>query len=130
VLKPWTAESVGILIQWYEHLLPEGACPNWTLGNHDMSRIASRSGLRQARVAAMLLLTLRGTPIIYYGDELGMQDIEMASEDMLDLREKNNPGLGLGRGPSAHPDAMGQLRGCRIQSGKAMAAGSAERNRG
>jgi alpha-glucosidase len=103
MLQPWTTEAVGSLIRRYEHLLPEGAWPNWTLGNHDMPRVASRTGLRQARVAAMLLLTLRGTPIIYYGDELGMQDLEMASEDMLDLREKNDPGVGLGRDPVRSP---------------------------
>ena len=45
------------------------------LGNHDQPRIASRVGAAQARVAAMLLLTLRGTPTLYYGDEIGMQDV-------------------------------------------------------
>jgi glycosidase len=42
-------------------------------GNHDRPRVASRVGQVQARVAAMLLLTLRGTPTLYYGDEIGMQ---------------------------------------------------------
>ena len=43
------------------------------LGNHDQPRIATRVGRAQARVAAMLLLTLRGTPTLYYGDEIGMR---------------------------------------------------------
>ena len=43
------------------------------LGNHDRPRIAARIGLAQARIAAMLLLTLRGTPTIYYGDEIGLR---------------------------------------------------------
>ena len=47
------------------------------LGNHDQPRVASRVGPGQARVAAMLLLTLRGTPTLYYGDELGMEDVEV-----------------------------------------------------
>ena len=51
---------------------PTGGWPNWVLGNHDKPRIASRVGRAQARVAAMLLLTLRGTPTLYYGDEIGM----------------------------------------------------------
>jgi alpha-glucosidase len=45
------------------------------LGNHDQPRITSRVGIEQARVAAMLLLTLRGTPTIYYGEEIGMRDV-------------------------------------------------------
>lgn len=71
---PWSAARIGAGIGRYESLLPDGAWPNWVLGNHDRSRIASRVGPSQARVAAMLLLTLRGTPTIYYGDELGMTD--------------------------------------------------------
>ena len=54
---------------------PSGGWPNWVLGNHDQPRIASRVGAAQARVAAMLLLTLRGTPTLYYGDEIGMHDV-------------------------------------------------------
>ncbi len=50
------------------------------LGNHDNPRIASRVGVEQARVAAMLLLTLRGTPTMYYGDELGMQNVRIPPE--------------------------------------------------
>ena len=42
------------------------------MGNHDRPRLASRIGDEQARVAAMLLLTLRGTPTLYYGDDIGM----------------------------------------------------------
>jgi alpha-glucosidase len=71
---PWEAEAIASLVERYEAALPEGAWPNWVLGNHDRPRIASRVGLAQARVAAMLLLTLRGTPTLYYGDELGMTD--------------------------------------------------------
>ena len=56
-------------------MLPSYAWPNWVLGNHDKSRIATRVGPAQARVAAMLLLTLRGTPTMYYGDEIGMHDV-------------------------------------------------------
>jgi glycosidase len=54
------------------------------LGNHDQPRISSRVGAAQARVAAMLLLTLRGTPTLYYGDELGMTD---GSVERFDFRD-------------------------------------------
>ena len=53
---------------------------------------ASRIGPRQARVAAMLLLTLRGTPTLYYGDELGMHDVAIPTELVQDPWEKNVPG--------------------------------------
>src|SRR5262249_50746992 len=71
----WNAREIAALIDTYEAALPAGGWPNWVLGNHDRPRIATRVGPEQARVAAMLLLTLRGTPTIYYGDELGMEQV-------------------------------------------------------
>ena len=73
------------------------------LGNHDRSRVASRIGAAQARVAAMLLLTLRGTPTLYQGDEIGMTDVPIPPELVQDPWEKNVPGLGLGRDPERTP---------------------------
>jgi alpha-glucosidase len=54
-------------------------------------------GPEQARVAAMLLLTLRGTPTLYYGDEIGMHQVAIAPEQVRDPFEKNVPGIGVGR---------------------------------
>src|SRR5206468_7487095 len=76
---------------------PPGAWPNWVLGNHDRPRVASRVGPAQARVAAMLLLTLRGTPTLYYGDEIGMQQVAIPRDQVRDPFEKNVPGIGVGR---------------------------------
>jgi len=73
-MSKWEAETIRQVVSAYEEALPEGAWPNWVLGNHDQPRIASRTGEDGARVAQMLLLTLRGTPTCYYGDELGMRD--------------------------------------------------------
>jgi alpha-glucosidase len=73
------------------------------LGNHDNPRITSRVGLPQARVAAMLLLTLRGTPTMYYGDELGMSNVAIPADRVQDPLEKNVPGKGLGRDPCRTP---------------------------
>ncbi|HWH24226.1 MAG TPA: alpha-amylase family glycosyl hydrolase, partial [Candidatus Limnocylindria bacterium] len=84
LLLPWRAPCIRPVVRRYESLLPEGAWPNWVLGNHDNSRIASRAGAAQARVAAMLLLTLRGTPTLYYGDELGMADVDIPPDAMRD----------------------------------------------
>ena len=94
---PWNARAVAQLIDRYEALLPSGAWPNWVLGNHDRPRIASRIGQAQARVAAMLLLTLRGTPTLYYGDEIGLPQVAIPADRVRDPFEKNVPGLGLGR---------------------------------
>src|SRR4051812_25724862 len=94
---PWNARHLARLIDEYEEALPAGGWPNWVLGNHDQPRIASRVGLDQARVAAMLLLTLRGTPTIYYGDEIGMEQVQIKPEDVRDRFEMNVPGQGLGR---------------------------------
>jgi alpha-glucosidase len=99
----WQPKTIADLIAAYEAALPPGAWPNWVLGNHDRSRLASRIGGEQARVAAMLLLTLRGTPTIYQGEELGMRDVEIAAEAVKDPWEKNAPALGLGRDPVRTP---------------------------
>jgi len=99
----WHAESIAAIIRTYEALLPAGAWPNYVLGNHDQSRLATRIGPHQARLAAMLLLTLRGTPTLYYGDELGMTDVPISPEQVHDPAEKNQPGQGRGRDPERAP---------------------------
>jgi alpha-glucosidase len=93
----WNARAIAELINEYEAALPPGAWPNWLLGNHDRKRIVSRVGVDQARVAAMLLLTLRGTPTLYYGDEIGMPQVDIGSNQVRDPWEKNLPGIGVGR---------------------------------
>ena len=100
---PWNAAAIADIVRKYEAALPVGAWPNWVLGNHDQSRIASRVGAAQARVAAMLLLTLRGTPTLYYGDEIGMVDGRIPSDLVQDPVEKIQPGIGLGRDPERTP---------------------------
>src|SRR5215217_7343146 len=76
----WQPTAIAALIDAYEAALPAGGWPNWVLGNHDRSRVATRLGAAQARIAAMLLLTLRGTPTIYQGEELGLRDVPIAPE--------------------------------------------------
>jgi alpha-glucosidase len=103
LLAKWHARDIARVIGEYEAALPEHGWPNWVLGNHDRPRIASRIGPAQARLAAMLLLTLRGTPTLYYGDEIGMHDVEIPPEKVQDPFEKNVPGRGLGRDPQRTP---------------------------
>jgi alpha-glucosidase len=99
----WDAEHLAGLVEEYDRAIPAGGWPNWVLGNHDQHRIATRVGPAQARVAAMLLLTLRGTPTVYYGDEIGMRDVPIPPERVQDPFEKNVPGKGLGRDPERTP---------------------------
>ncbi|ADW67530.1 alpha-amylase family glycosyl hydrolase [Granulicella tundricola] len=99
----WQADLIAELIRSYEAALPPGAWPNWVLGNHDQHRLATRIGAAQARVAAMLILTLRGTPTLYYGDELGMTDATITPDQVQDPAEKNQPGQGFGRDPERSP---------------------------
>jgi alpha-glucosidase len=103
IQTPWRADAIARLIRDYEAALPPGAWPNWVLGNHDQTRLATRVGEAQARVAAMLLLTLRGTPTMYYGDELGMKDGVIPPSEVQDPAEKNQPGIGMGRDPQRTP---------------------------
>ena len=103
ILAAWNARGLERLIAEYEAALPDGGWPNWVLGNHDQKRIATRVGSDQARVAAMLLLTLRGTPTMYYGDEIGMHDVHIPPDRVQDPFERNCPGLGLGRDPGRTP---------------------------
>jgi alpha-glucosidase len=99
----WNAQEIARLVKDYERALPPGGWPNWVLGNHDQPRIAGRVGTAQARIAAMLLLTLRGTPTMYYGDEIGLARVDIPPERMQDPWEKNEPGLGVSRDPSRTP---------------------------
>lgn len=100
---PWVAPEIAAAIDQYEGALPTEGWPNWVLSNHDNPRIASRVGDGQARVAAMLLLTLRGTPTVYYGDEIGMRDVAIPLEEQQDPQGLNMPDKDLSRDPSRTP---------------------------
>jgi len=99
----WNARTLAEMIHNYEAAIPPGGWPNWVLGNHDQRRVATRIGPDQARAAGMLLLTLRGTPTMYYGDEIGMKDVAIPPGMVQDPWELNEPGLNLGRDPQRTP---------------------------
>ncbi|MEW5871234.1 MAG: alpha-amylase family glycosyl hydrolase [Chloroflexota bacterium] len=93
--QPWQAQAMRRSVDELEAILPPFAWPNYVLGNHDRPRLASRfGGQAQARLAAMLLLTLRGTPTLYYGDELGLPNGMIPPDKIQDPQGKN---LGAGR---------------------------------
>ncbi len=86
---PWLARPFMEAIQRYQDLLSNDQWPCYVLGNHDLPRLATRYGKKEnderLKVAAAMLLTLRGTPFIYYGDELGQRDIPIRKKkDVLD----------------------------------------------
>ena len=89
--KTATAEQLMDYINRFEARLEPGQAGNWVFGNHDVPRLASRVR-EQARVYAMLLLTLRGSPFIYQGEELGMTNGEIPPEKQNDPFGINVPG--------------------------------------
>jgi alpha-glucosidase len=118
LLAPWNAREIDRLVAEYEAALPPGGWPNWVLGNHDRPRLASRIGRDQARIAAMLLLTLRGTPTIYYGDEIGMTQVAIPPERVQDPFEKNVPGIDVGRDGCRTPMQWSAGRGAGFSAGE------------
>jgi len=98
---PWQARALAAELRELQAALPPAGWPCLALGNHDRPRLATRLGHRQARVAAMMLLTLRGTVATFYGDELGMTDQPVPVE-----RQRDYFGLfagGMSRDPSRTP---------------------------
>ncbi len=74
----WDARALATIMKDVERVwTAAGSWPCWHIGNHDMPRPASRWGPEAARAAAVLSLALRGTTVIYQGDEIGMRDGEV-----------------------------------------------------
>ncbi|KFP33245.1 Neutral and basic amino acid transport protein rBAT [Colius striatus] len=75
-----SGNSVFEAVNLWMKNMPEGKWPNWAVGSPNAARISSRVGKDYVSVMNMLLLTLPGTPVTYYGEEIGMKDI--ASENV------------------------------------------------
>jgi len=88
---PWDAAAIRASVEDFEAFADGIAWPAWFLENHDHSRVVTRyagppgSGERRGRVAATLICTLRGTPFIYQGQELGLPDAAVPPDRVLDL---------------------------------------------
>jgi len=94
------AELSGVLAATLA-ALPEGACPTWTASNHDIGRFPSRwcdDDPLRTRAALTVLLSLPGTVVLYYGDELGQVDVSVP--DAL----QRDPMTWHGRGGAANRD--------------------------
>jgi len=83
---PWEAGAWRRCItETLSALGPRGAWPTWVLSNHDTPRHRTRYGSEaRARAAVVLLLTLRGTPFLYAGEELGLEDAVVTGDDVRD----------------------------------------------
>lgn len=103
ITLPWNAENHKKFIDNYYEALSTNFLPNFVLGNHDRSRVASRIGVEQAKVATVAQLTLRGIPFIYYGDEIGMTDTPVPKEKIVDTYALQSRGSKVGRDPERTP---------------------------
>jgi len=85
----WDLNAFRRLIYESDRAVPHGGWPPVVFSNHDQSRHIDRYGkngdpVRRARAAALLLFTLRGTPFLYYGEELGLRDGTLRRSDLRD----------------------------------------------
>lgn len=106
VHAPFEAGALAGVVGQSERIIPEAGWPVWTLSNHDVSRVMSRwcaGDERKLRCALLSLLTLRGTPVLYYGDEIGMPDAPIGKDDMTDPLGKRFWPLPRGRDPERTP---------------------------
>jgi alpha-glucosidase len=114
LLAEFEVATLAPIVARTEALLPAHAWPVWTLGNHDLTRFPTRwagGDPDLARCALMLLLTLRGTPVLYYGDELAMPEAEIPPHRVVDpvglLGDPRRPGRDGARTPMPWRDAPG-----------------------
>jgi alpha-glucosidase len=104
----WSATELGRAIDVWQGLLADPCWPTHTLGNHDQRRVLSRyagegNRLARGRVAAALVLLLRGTPFLYYGEEIGMLDVKVPRAKLQDPVGKRYWPLDVGRDPARTP---------------------------
>ena len=103
------AEPMRAIVEGVEARLPAGSWPVWTGSNHDAGRLATRWAAgdpERARLALMMLLTLRGTPFLYYGDEIGLPDVPLDPADALDPVPRRTGQRRAQPRPRPHADAL------------------------
>ena len=103
----WNAATFRELADAAQRALPEGAIPAYVMGNHDQPRLVSRFGRAAAPGAAVLLLTLPGTPFVYYGEEIGMEDVPIDEAQAQDPARHGAIGRDPERTPMQWSDAPG-----------------------
>ncbi len=111
----WNADAVGRCIEAYQAQVPAHGWPTTTIGTHDQPRLATRVEGEQTRTAAMLLLTQRGTPTLYYGDEIGMRGVPIPPER---ARDPQGQRTGRNRDPERTPMQWSDEGNTGFSSGK------------
>ncbi|MDR2898655.1 MAG: alpha-glucosidase [Spirochaetaceae bacterium] len=108
--QKWNPRALSAALNRWYSLLPPDSWPNITLSNHDQPRHGKRYFSRnphiqkkRCQIAAMLLLTARGTPFIYYGEELGMIGGHISKKEIVDPTGKTFWPLPIGRDPERTP---------------------------
>ncbi len=101
---PWHAEAFGEFIQFSQDVLCPGDISFHSFSNHDQSRIVSRFGKEQARLVALLQLTMPGISTIYYGEEIGMSDVAIPQSKLLDKGRGSSGNRDVARTPMQWSD--------------------------
>jgi glycosidase len=101
--SPWDVLSLQANIDAYYNAIAKDAWPDWVIGAHDKSRVAGKIGEAQARILAMLIMTLRGTPFLFAGDELGIEPVAIPPNRVQDPFERLVGGYGPSRDPERSP---------------------------
>lgn len=104
----WNVKSIYKTVALWIDSIPEKAWPAHVLSNHDQKRYLTRlcrgrHALKKAKILTTLLLTIPGTPFIYYGDEIGMESRAMRKKDLVDPLGKKFWPLYMGRDISRKP---------------------------
>ena len=106
VYADFTASALREVVERTEAAFASNHWPAWTASNHDVSRFPTRwcaGDTRRASMALVMLLTLRGTPFLYYGDELAMADVAVPADRTADPLAHRLPGQFRGRDPERTP---------------------------
>jgi alpha-glucosidase len=104
----WDAKAFRRAIGGAERHLAPPLSPTWAFSNHDLSRHATRWGLERTRLAALILLTLRGTVCLYQGEEIGMTDVAPAPGPGRDGARRDRAGRDPARGAFDWDEAVRQ----------------------
>lgn len=119
VPTPWEAETLARIVRNAEAAIPAGGQPCYALANHDRSRFISRNnadgrGRERSAAALLMLLGLRGTPFLYYGEELGMVDVAIPEAQLRDPARIKT----IGRDPERTPMQWDATPGRGFSSGE------------
>jgi len=102
LFAPFTARGLSDVVSQTLAALPDRACPVWTASNHDVGRLATHwcwGDQRKIRLALLVLATLPGTTVLYYGDEIGMTNVEVPPELQRDTMRGPESARDRGRTP-------------------------------